>query len=464
MPTSRTGANAPARGDPRPSARIRAHPRPTRLRVAATMLAALAAIGCADADASGTVTLRFWAMGREGEVVQQLVPGFEREHPGIVVQVQQIPWTAAHEKMLTAHVGDASPDVAQLGNTWVPEFAALDALAPLDSLVRRSEVVARDDYFPGIWDTNVIDGTTFGVPWYVDTRVVFYRTDLLAAAGYDSMPATWDAWLDAMAALKARMGPRRWPILLPTNEWPQPMMLAMQLGSPILKEGGRWAAFSDPAFRRAFAWYVDLYRKGYAPALSASQISNVFDEFARGTFAMYITGPWNVGEFKSRLPDSVQGKWGTAPVPGPRAGEPGVSIAGGASLVVFRSSEQPEAAWRLVEYLSHPDRQRRFHALTGNLPARISVWQDPALAGDRYARAFYEQLQHVVPLPKVPEAEAIAIRLTEAVEQAARGQATVDEALARLDRDVNRMLEKRRWLLARRAAERTDTSDAGGGS
>ena len=66
-------------------------------------------------------------MGREGEVLSDLVPAFEEEHPGIRVQVQQIPWSAAHEKLLTAFVGDATPDIAMLGNTWVPEFVALGA-------------------------------------------------------------------------------------------------------------------------------------------------------------------------------------------------------------------------------------------------------------------------------------------------------------------------------------------------
>src|SRR6185369_3261675 len=68
--------------------------------------------------------VRFWAMGREGEVVRQLMPDFERRHPGVAVRVQQIPWSAAHEKLLTAHVGGALPDVFQAGNTWLPELVA----------------------------------------------------------------------------------------------------------------------------------------------------------------------------------------------------------------------------------------------------------------------------------------------------------------------------------------------------
>ena len=88
--------------------------------------------GCAS-DASDGTTLKFWTIGREGEVVAQLLPEFERAHPGVHVQVQQIPLTAAHEKLLTAFAGDALPDICQLGNTWIPEFAALGALEPLQA-------------------------------------------------------------------------------------------------------------------------------------------------------------------------------------------------------------------------------------------------------------------------------------------------------------------------------------------
>src|SRR5688572_5999209 len=60
---------------------------------------------CGNAEGAREVEIRFWAMGAEGEQVAKLVPQFERENPGIRVRVQQIPWTAAHEKLLTAHVG-----------------------------------------------------------------------------------------------------------------------------------------------------------------------------------------------------------------------------------------------------------------------------------------------------------------------------------------------------------------------
>jgi multiple sugar transport system substrate-binding protein len=420
-------------------------------------LAALLA-ACGGGEDADVRVVRFWAMGAEGEVVEQLVPEFERRNPGIRVEVQAIPWTAAHEKLLTAFVGGATPDVSQLGNTWVPEFQALGALESLDGRVAATASIPRADYFAGIWDTNVIAGRTYGLPWYVDTRVLFYRPDLLAAAGHPQPPTTWAGWIEAMRALKARMGPGQHPILLPTNEWPQPVILGMQSGGTLLRDGGRYGDFSNPAFRRGFDFYIDLFRQGLAPRVSASEISNRYQEFERGNIAMVITGPWEIGEFERRVQNVP---WATAPLPGPDG--PGVSMAGGASLVLFRGSKQKDAAWRFIQYLSEPATQVRFYELTGDLPARRSAWQAPALANNVHAAAFRSQLDRVVSLPKVPEAEQIVNKVFEQGERAARGQATVDQALRTLDGEVDRLLEKRRWMLDRQEQRARDAAAAGQG-
>jgi multiple sugar transport system substrate-binding protein len=390
-------------------------------------------------------------MGREGEVVQELLPEFERE-TGIRVEVQQIPWSAAHEKLLTAHVGRSTPDVSQLGNTWIAEFVALDALEPLDERVARTPVLADSATFPGIRDTNVIDDVQYGVPWYVDTRVLFYRKDILQQAGYDSVPATWPEWVESMRAIKRVVGDDRYAILLPINEWTQAVIFGLQAGSPLLEDHWRHGAFTRSAFRRAFEFYVSLYRDGLAPPIANTEISNLYQEFERGYFSMYVTGPWNIGEFRRRLPSDLQDAWGTAPLPGPDASSPGVSLAGGSSLVLFRGSEKKDAAWKLVEFLSRPDQQLRFYELTGNLPANKIAWTRGNLESDERMHAFWEQLQRVVATPKIPEWELIATRVLEAAELAARGAAPPESALAILDRDVERILEKRRWLLDKRAA------------
>ena len=141
----------------------------------------------------------------------------------------------------------------------------------------------------------------------------------------------------------------------------------------------------------------------------------------------------------------------TAPLPGPSG--PGAFIAAGSSLVVFRTSRQQTAAWQLVEFLSQPDVQLRFHALTGDLPPRRATWNDAELARDVHARAFREQLERVKPAPGVPEWERIANEMRLVAERAVHGELSVDQAVRALDARADRILEKRRWLLARRGGE-----------
>jgi multiple sugar transport system substrate-binding protein len=417
-------------------------------RTATLALFAALVIGCSRAP-DATTTIKFWTIGREGEVVGQMLPAFEHAHPGVRIQVQQIPLTAAHEKLLTAFAGDALPDLCQLGNTWIPEFAALGALEPLQPYVDASKIVRSDDYFPGIWDTNVVDGALYGVPWYIDTRLLFYRTDLLAQAGFDHAPRDWDEWRRMMEAVKQQAGPDNYAVFLPLNEFEPLLGLALEQPEPLLRDDGTRGNFESAGFRRALTFYAALFRDGLAPPMSNMQISNVWDEFARGFYAFYITGPWQIGEFKRRVPQ-IAGKWMTAPLPAVNGRSGGA--AGGSSFAIFRSSQNKQIAWALAEYLSAVEQQEKFYELTGDLPPRRSVWDFPALAQDEYARAFHEQLEHVVPTPKVPEWERIAQQMRIMSERVIRGGVAIDAALKEFDAKTDEILEKRRSLLAAKDA------------
>lgn len=418
--------------------------------IAIAFLVQLSLAGCGRAE-PGNVTLKMWAIGREAEVVPVMLADFERTHPRIHVDVQALPLTAAHEKLLTAFAGEALPDIGQIGNTWLPELATLGALQPLQQLVDASKIIQQSDYFPGIWATNVIDGQLVGVPWYVDTRLLFYRKDLLAQAGFAEPPRTWAEWKRALAAIKKNAGEKKYAILLPINEYEPLLNLAIQEPDLLLRDDDTRGNFQSAGFRRAFAFYTDMFRENWAPPMSATQISNVWDEFANGFYAFYITGPWNIGEFQRRLPQRLKDDWGTAPLPGPDG--PGAAVGGGSSLVLFKQSQHPREVWQLIEFLSAPAQQLRLHELCGDLPPRRSVWNDATLANDPYAKAFRDQLERVKPAPKVPEWERIAQELRLATERAIRGGESADKVLRELDERTDKILEKRRWMLSREQTE-----------
>ena len=326
---------------------------------------------------------------------------------------------------------------------------ALRALEPLDERLAAGAIDS-SDYFAGIWDTNVVAGQLYGVPWYVDTRLHLLPARP-AARGRIRPPAANLGQSGNRCSPRSRSAPGR---------------VASRSCSPSTSSSRCWRSRCNRTTRccaRTVASAISRAQVSAARSPSTSRcsaaagrpkppsadVANVWNEFGRGYFSFYISGPWNIGEFKRRLPPEAQDSWMTAPLPGPDG--PGASIAGGSSLVVFRASRQKDAAWQLVEYLSQPDIQRQFHDLTGDLPPRRTSWSGGSLADDLYARAFRDQLERVKPAPRVPEWERIATEMRLVAERACTEGSRLPTQPRELDARADAILEKRRWLLARGA-------------
>ncbi len=394
--------------------------------------------GC---GARGGDGLTVWAMGNEAAHLPALLDTLSLPASMPKISVQPLPWTAAHEKLLTGFAGGSLPAIGQVGNSWIAEMAAIGAIAPVPASAEH----LLSDQFPAVVDTNRIAGKTWAVPWYVDTRLQFYRKDLFARAGYAAPPLVWDEWKAALHKVKAFAGPGNYAVLLPVNEFEQLLTIALSAGARLLRDNGSRGAFADPAFKAALAFYKSLFDEKLAPVASATQISNIWDEFAKGFFSIFTSGPWTIGDMKSRLAPAMQDKWGTAPNPGPQG--IGSAAPGGSSLVVFAGTERPDAAWDIVSRLLAPSAQLSFQKLTGDLPARRSVWAEAGLASDPIVAPFATQLERATALPKVPEWERIVTEMQVVAERMVRGEFTVDAAAKEIDRRADRLLEKRRWML-----------------
>ncbi|EGF91776.1 bacterial extracellular solute-binding family protein [Asticcacaulis biprosthecium C19] len=415
----------------------------TLTRRATTGLLASVAVSSSLVGCTAKEPLRVWAMGVEGEALGPFAREFERSHPGVTIRVQVLPWSAAHEKLLTAFAADNLPDIIALGNTWVSEFAALNALEPLNDRLKGS-AIRFDHFFDGARNSVTLGDRILGVPWYVDTRLLFYRTDLLHQAGFDVPAVTWDRW-DAQLAALSRDG--RHGLLMPINEYEPLVALCLQSDASLLLDDDTRGGFRQAGIRDAFAYAASLYERGYAARLMHSEVTDYYSAFARGEYAFIITGPWNLGEFSRRLPAALQDKWATAPLPGPNG--PGASSAGGVSMCVTRASRDKDLAFSFVEYMCNTQQQAEFYKATGDLPPDRDAWPMAQLMEDERTHAFFDQLTMARPVPKVPEWERIANEMTGALERVIRGQVGLDTALERLDAFAWNVLAKRRTLLAR---------------
>ena len=268
-----------------------------------------------------------------------------------------------------------------------------------------------DDYFPGIWDTNVVDGRVYGVPWYVDTRLPYYRRDLLRAGR--ASPSR---------RAPGTNGARRWPRSSSRSGRSATRSCCRSTSSsrcsPGAAAGRAAAARRRPARQlpqRRLPAHAGLLQGNVRPAagrraVTNTQISNVWDEFGKRLLRFYISGPWNIAEFKQAPAAALPGRVDDDAAA--RARRPGrIDRRRHRAWCCSANRTHKDAAWKLLEYLSRAATQARFHALTGDLPPRRSAWATPALADDPYARAFRDQLERAKPTPKVPEWERIATEM-----------------------------------------------------
>lgn len=379
-----------------------------------------------------------WAMGEEGKKIALMARRFEAAHPGVTVETQAIPWEAAHAKLLTAVVGGIPPDVSQVGTTWMAEFATMDALEPLDARAAVSPTARPEAFFPGSLQTCRVDGALFGVPWYVDTRVLFYRKDLLASVGYPEGPSSWDELTAAARKLSTRRtadGRRAYGISLGARSWTDLLMVVWQNGGDPLRP-------TSPAFFGAVQHYIEFFRDNLTPTKEAADV-DLFHAFKTGYLPMFVSGPWMLELIRKELPE-LDGRWGVAVLPGKKSH---TSFVGGSNLVVFKASKQKDRAWQFLEFMSDPANQVEWMKITTDLPSVQVAWKDPYFSDKPLVQVFGRQLFDTASPPTVAEWEQIASAIDDTMERVVLDPAQTDDtirvALAELETRILKLRSAR---------------------
>ncbi|WP_242154539.1 extracellular solute-binding protein [Sphingomonas sp. BAUL-RG-20F-R05-02] len=403
-------------------------------------MAAATAVLCGCGRAQANNPLRWWAIGTTGENADLLLPPFLAE-TGIHVDLQTLPWTGAHEKLLTGYAGNTLPDVMMVNSAWLPELALLGAVAPLPP----ASPLLRDQ-FSGAHASVMVDGRAMAVPWTSDSWVQFFRRDLLAEVGYAAPPLDWTEWMRMAVALKRRHPDRYATLHL--LDWPEPLFaFAAQQPEPLLRDANTRGNFSSSGFRAALGFYKAIYDARLSPIATGSEVGDTYIAFRRGWFAILPSDAVSIGDLRRRAAAFPPLSWSAVATPG----RSGVSraLARGASLAVSHSTHDPAGAWALVSFLSLASTQRRIYGITGDLPTRPSAWSAGDLARDPIAAVFSDQIANSIAPPAVPEWERIVGEVQLVAEHMVRGEYGVDAATLEMDRRADRILEKRRWLLDR---------------
>jgi len=349
----------------------------------------LLVIGCVlPVTAAEDITLRVWIMGGEAELISQLSDRFEKENPGVKVRIQAFSWGGCYEKLVTAFLGGAPPDVCQLGTTMMHDFYAMGALESLEPLFSDGRL-SSDDFFPASIETCRYDGQHYGVPWYVDTRLVFYRREYLDRYGMRSFPATWQEFLEfgrRVVADKRAAG-------LQNSNFASMHgftfeMFYWQAGGLFSPLSSDKPAFEEEPMLAALEYDRTMRREGFLGKPNDSGLDYI-TEFDNGVYEVVISGPWMASDLKKNA-GRLKNAWDLAPLP---AGKTRTSFIGGSNLVQFKDSRHKEAGQKLILFLSRPDIQAEWYRISSDLPASRPAMARPELAEDRVMQVFRQQLE-----------------------------------------------------------------------
>jgi multiple sugar transport system substrate-binding protein len=385
------------------------------------------------ADITGTVT--FWnGYAADGDEIKTLtdvvLPAFNKLYPNITVNHQEIPYDDLRQKLVTGLAGGTLPDVLRADIIWVPEFADQDALLPLDTEMSDFSTIS-SQVFPGPLSTNKWKDHYYGLPLDTNTRILFYNTKVFQDAGIAAAPATVDEFEADMAQVKSKLGADHYGYAEGgTGAWSVlPWIWSFGGGVTNADLTTATGTLNGAGTVAAVTKLKEWLDKGYiSPSILGGGVATS-DQFGKDESATILEGPWMPGIFKNQYPD-LGFLYATVPA-GPGGSQ---SVVGGEDIVVFKSTQNKDAALAFTRFMLSEEAQLAMGKV-GQMPVLSSLSGNADLPA--YYPMFQEQLKTANARTPVPAWPKIDEAISNAVLKALRGdspiQAALDEAATTVD-------------------------------
>lgn len=403
----------------------------------------VAGLGCGGGDDDGDaaeLTISASAVGAEGRLLASQLAAFEAAHPGLQVTLRRTPDDASQRhqlyvQWLNARAGE--PDVLQLDVVWTAEFAAAGWILPLDRFPLDTA-----DFLPAVLAANRWRGSLYAVPWFVDTGLLYWRTDLMPAA-----PRTL-AELERVARDRAGApsGPAHGVVWQGARYEGLVTVFLEFLGSAggtIMNDAGRVIVDAPAGVRALEAMQRQVRTGGLAPrdVLGWHEEETRF-AFQNGEAVFMRNWPYAHALMNDPASSAVAGRYAVAPFP-PAPGGHATSALGGAQLAINRWTARPDAAWRLVAFLTSPERMLERAAALGQFPPRSGLYDDPRLAAalDIPVAQVRDAVHAATARPATPVWTQLSEILQVELHRALAGQRSARSALAAAAAEMNEVLE-----------------------
>ena len=375
-------------------------------------------------DQPATGELNIWAQADEAAALPAFAEEFTKLNPDLKINVTALPWDAAHNKYQTAIAAGTTPDMAQMGTTWMADFS--------NAFVQVPDGIDTSAFFEGSLGTNKVGNQLLGVPWYVDTRVFYFRKDLATTAGFPDGAKTWDEFKAFTKALQTKAG-AEYGVGLPssgTDSFQSMLMFPWSNGAELTNADQTQWTLDAPEWVEAMKYYQSFFTEGIANANAETGAGSGESQFVSGKTPVLTGGPSLIGSLTAAGGgEAYRDKIGVMQVPESKSS---TSFTGGSNLVVFKNGKNPDAAWKFARWLSQPDVQVRWQQTVGDLPAVESAWDDPSLVNDPLMSVLGEQLSDTNSPPTVSTWTQVSAQADKALEQIVRAGADPDATMKSL--------------------------------
>ncbi|MGH1394039.1 MAG: ABC transporter substrate-binding protein [Trichormus sp.] len=383
---------------------------------------------------SGTANIEFWTMQLQPQFTnyfQSLINNFETQNPNIKVKWVDVPWAAMENKILTAVSAKTPPDVVNLNPDFASQLAGRNAWLDLDAKIPAE---ARSAYLPNIWKASTLNGKSFGVPWYLTTRLTIYNTDLLKQAGINKPPSTYAELAQAAQQIKDKTGKYAFFVTFVPQDSAEVLQSLVQMGVTLVDTEGK-AAFNTPEGKAAFQYWVNLYKKGLLPKEALTQgHRHAIDLYQSGETAFLASGPEFLKTIANNAPKIAQAS-AIAPQLTGDTGKKNVAVM---NIVIPRDTKQPDAAVKFALFLTNDENQLTFAKAANVLPSTSKALADSYFK-DISANASTVEKARVVSAQQLQQAEILTPALKdikklqkaiyENLQAAMLGEKTVDKAV-----------------------------------
>ncbi|MEV7405746.1 extracellular solute-binding protein [Streptomyces sp. NPDC091267] len=378
-----------------------------RMLVGAVALISTVALGgCGmmpGSGGSGSKRVTVWLMKDSvtADFLDRFKKSYEEIHPSVELEFKIQSWSGIGPKVIEALGGKDTPDVIEVGNTQVAQYAQSGGLRDLTLESMRD--LGSDDWLPGLAEPGSIGGVQYGIPWYAANRVVIYNKDLFEQAGIKSPPRTRTQWIADSERLN-RDGNQG--MYLPGQNW---YVLAGFIwdenGELASDKGGDWKGTLDtPAALRGMAFYQDLQALGDGPKDADEEKPPQSEVFAKGDVAQIISTPSSATLIEKANPE-LKGKLGYFPIPGRTAKAPGAVFTGGSDLIIPEKADQRSAGYDVIKELAGAKWQEKLAKTMSYVPNKPSLAH--VIEGEESTAAMAEGAAEGHATPNSPEWAAV---------------------------------------------------------